>query len=546
MEDHHHHLYGMPVELLNGRPTSFQEIPLPQIAPQLFSSCQQDLPPPQQSHRYHFGTMQMVGTQIVADQLMPCGLLQEFHSDHSTANNVVATVTATSTPSASCGFDGEATAFGGDAGTGRWPSQETLTLFEIRSHLDPMFKEANQKGPLWEQVSRIMSEEYGYQRSGETICKEKSEILYQYYKKTREVKAGRHDGKHHRFFGHLETLYGDTSSSVSLQETHLLDNSFPFHGTLNSSSQANHEASHSDQKHCHSFSLSQSSGFETDTPDDNDLITAEAMERKKKKGGITRWKVKIKEFVDSQMMKLMERQEAWIEKLTKTLEQKEKERVSGEEEWRNEEAARIGREHKFWAKERAWIKARDAALMEALQNLTGKQLKGINSLEDPIATEKENQNGSGTRNLTVKADGWQESEVSWLIQLRTCMEMESRFEEEGCSEEILWEEIAAKMASLGFERSALMCKHKWKSIGACLMKTKGGNRKRKNTRCSDYDYRYNENLCSQGREYCDQPGPEAETVRHRAHEGSSPSNSNAGNAENGNRFRFFTAEGENL
>ncbi|KAL4297376.1 hypothetical protein GQ457_12G011380 [Hibiscus cannabinus] len=444
MEDHHHHLYGMPDELLNGRPTSFQEIPLPQIAPQLFSSCQQDLPPPQQSHRYHLA-------------LCKC---------------------------ASCGFD---------AGTGRWPSQETLTLFEIRSHLDPMFKEANQKGPLWEHVSRIMSEEYGYQRSGETICKEKSEILYQYYKKTREVKAGRHDGKHHRFFGHIETLYGDTSSSVSLQETHLLDNSLPFHGTLNSSSQANQEASHSDQKHCHSFSLSQSSGFETDTPDDSDLITAEAMERKRKRV--------------------------------------EKERVSGEEEWRKEEATGIGREHQFWAKERAWIEARDAALMEALQNLTGKELNGTNSLEDLIATEKENQNGSGTKNLTVKADGWQESEVSWLIQLRTCMEMESRFEEEGCSE---WEEIAAKMASLGFERSALMCKHKWKSISACLMKIKGGNRKRKNTRCSDYDYRNNEPLCSQGREYCDQPGPEAETGRHRAHEGSSPSNFNAGNSENDN------------
>ncbi|KAK8708762.1 hypothetical protein V6N13_059799 [Hibiscus sabdariffa] len=386
MEDHYPHLYGMPDELLNGRPTSFQEIPLPQIAPQwqLFSSCQQDLPPPQQSHHYHFGTMQMVGTQIVADQLMPRGLLQEFHSDHSTVNNVVATVTATSTPSASCGFDGEATAFGGDAGTGRWPRQETITLFEIRCHLDPMFKEANKKSPLWEEVSRIMSEEYGYQRSGET-CKEKSENLYKYYKKTREVKAGRHDGKHHRFFGHLETLYGDTSSSsVSLQETHLLDNSFRFHGTLNSNSQANHEVSHSDQKRCHSFSFSHSSGFDTYTSDDNDLITAEATERKKKKGGTKRWKVKIKEFIDSQMMQLMERQEAWIEKLTKTLEQKEKERVSREEEWRKEEAARIDREHKFWAKERAWIEARDAALMEALQNLTGKELKGTNSLEDLI------------------------------------------------------------------------------------------------------------------------------------------------------------------
>ncbi|KAL3839775.1 hypothetical protein ACJIZ3_024366 [Penstemon smallii] len=42
---------------------------------------------------------------------------------------------------------------GGDGGTGRWPRQETLTLLEIRSRLDPKFKEANQKGPLWDEVS---------------------------------------------------------------------------------------------------------------------------------------------------------------------------------------------------------------------------------------------------------------------------------------------------------------------------------------------------------------------------------------------------------
>lgn len=42
----------------------------------------------------------------------------------------------------------------GDGGNGRWPRQETLTLLEIRSRLDPKFKEANQKGPLWDEVSR--------------------------------------------------------------------------------------------------------------------------------------------------------------------------------------------------------------------------------------------------------------------------------------------------------------------------------------------------------------------------------------------------------
>lgn len=55
----------------------------------------------------------------------------------------------------SCGIEMEGVGLGmGDGGNGRWPRQETLTLLEIRSRLDPKFKEANQKGPLWDEVSR--------------------------------------------------------------------------------------------------------------------------------------------------------------------------------------------------------------------------------------------------------------------------------------------------------------------------------------------------------------------------------------------------------
>lgn len=53
------------------------------------------------------------------------------------------------------GFAGGGGVDGG--GTGRWPRQETLTLLEIRSRLDHKFKEANQKGPLWDEVSRFAS-----------------------------------------------------------------------------------------------------------------------------------------------------------------------------------------------------------------------------------------------------------------------------------------------------------------------------------------------------------------------------------------------------
>ena len=87
---------------------------------------------------------------------MPRGL-HDFRADSTSTQAAITTVaatnTATSTPSLS-GLDADTGCLGGDAGTGRWPRQETLTLLEIRSRLDPKFKEANQKGPLWDEVSR--------------------------------------------------------------------------------------------------------------------------------------------------------------------------------------------------------------------------------------------------------------------------------------------------------------------------------------------------------------------------------------------------------
>ncbi|CAL1398355.1 unnamed protein product [Linum trigynum] len=311
---------------------------------------------------------------------------------------------------------------GADGGTGRWPRQETLTLLEIRSRLDPKFKEANQKGPLWDEVSRIMSEEHGYQRSGKK-CREKFENLYKYYKKTKEGKAGRQDGKHYRFFRQLEALYGPTDSSPTSNNNNnmFISPTLPHHhsslqiqdspynmGTTNNnntSSTFHHPflgntmssgvAPTNQDVLYSSLSISNdSSEFESSedsegqdpaaatareavaagtggggVDDHND--SSERMARRSRRRRKSGWKSMIKDFIDSQMRKLIEKQEAWLEKLTRTLEHKEKERVVREEEWRKQEAARVEREQKFWAKERAWIEARDSALMEALGKLSG-------------------------------------------------------------------------------------------------------------------------------------------------------------------------------
>ena len=93
------------------------------------------------------------------------------------------------------------------------------------------------------------------------------------------------------------------------------------------------------KKHCDSLSLTNSTDLDTSSSDDNDQNSTgrelnkdnDSMEKRRKRVSGRSWKVKIKDFIDSQMRKLVEKQEEWLDKLTKTLEQKEKERVLREE-----------------------------------------------------------------------------------------------------------------------------------------------------------------------------------------------------------------------
>ncbi|KAM0010077.1 putative transcription factor MYB family [Helianthus debilis subsp. tardiflorus] len=391
---------------------------------------------------------------------------------------------------------------GGGGGNCRWPRQETLTLLEVRSSLDSKFKEANQKGPLWDEVSRIMSEEHGYQRSGKK-CREKFENLYKYYKKTKEGKAGRQDGKHYRFFRQLEALYGETSTSVNPNPNpNLNPNPTAYPGIETCGLQAHKHSNNNYQelfkpapsRLCDSPSLSNnSSAFDTCSSgysnpnafmDKSDCVDKTISKRHLGKRG---WKTKIKEFVDAQMKKVMEKQEEWMEKMMRSIEQKERERVLREEQWRKEEAARFEKEHKFWANERAWMESRDSALMEALQKLNGKESHQKSSPCD----QSQHDHNNGKTDTTVNLTAWAENELTRLIQLRTSLEI--RFEHaSGHMEELLWEEVASKMSCLGYNRNAVTCKNKWDSINEFLLKTK--KRKENSRSANSFSHQNNESL----------------------------------------------------
>lgn len=354
-----------------------------------------------------------------------------------------------------------------------------------------------------------MSEEHGYQRSGKK-CREKFENLYKYYKKTKEGKAGRHDGKHYRFFRQLEALYGDrtgnapTASSVPGAQA-VVNSLGSYHPSIISPQMAsasydNHEmTSHQSHKAVSdSLSLSSSSDFGTSSSgDDDDSGTKDPARVKKRRAGRS-WKAKIKDFIDSRMRKLVEKQEAWVEKMMRALEEKEQERLLREEEWRRQEIARIDKEHKFWAKERAWIEARDAALMEAIHNLTSRSTSSdhMMSIDDHhVPARMENEKATETSN--------------------------------------------ADEGDTGMEGSMKKCKDYYDKKS-----------KENLSRCSRNNYFQGDNdglFDQRGVMYCEigEQGPGMARV-HQLNDGFSASNSNAGTVAPDSCFRFLTGDGESL
>jgi len=262
-----------------------------------------------------------------------------------------------------------------------------------------------------------MKDEYGYQRSGRK-CKEKFENLYKYYKKTKEGKVGKTDGKNYRFFRQLEALVGNTVTSV-----------YP-------SSQSNH-----------------SSG--NNTPSDCEFRNKELIEA-------------IEESIESHFMKLMVKQDQWCEKILCTIDQKEKERMVIEEEWRKQEGARLDQEYATWASHVAHIKTRDESILKALHNLIKVRSVGSCSshknIINPMVNLKENES-LNEDDQRCKDWNWTEPEISSFIHIRS--NKECKFQDvvdDQEHEDRLWQEVAFELSLLGYNRSDKVCKETWDKL----------------------------------------------------------------------------------
>jgi hypothetical protein len=319
-----------------------------------------------------------------------------------------------------------------------------------------------------------MAEEFGYQRSGKK-CKEKFENLYKYYKKTKEGKASRQDGKHYRFFRQLEAICGEASTSdkttshandavVATQTPNFTINQENINGVIDHNLINN-------LKYSESLSFSNSSEFETSSSENNDedlSAIAHTMKSSKQKGvdksdrrGRKSWRGKVEEIVDSHMKKIIETQDAWMERMLSVVEQREQEMALKEEERKRKESMRFDKEiHELWAKEKAWVEARDCALLEVVRKHIGVEASSKNN---------ESNNTNYEYPFGNVDHGWTEMEISSLIQLRTSFEHQVR--EKGYLDDCVWDEIGEKMVYMGFNRNGAECKKIWDEISMSLRRS---------------------------------------------------------------------------
>ncbi|MCD7468836.1 hypothetical protein HAX54_007338 [Datura stramonium] len=468
-----------------------------------------------------------------------------------------------------------------NSGGNRWPRQETLALLRIRSEMDVVFKDSSLKGPLWEEVSRKMAD-LGYHRSAKK-CKEKFENVYKYHRRTKEGRASKADGKTYRFFDQLQALEnnpashslpppplaatpitmampmrsGNTSvnppvptpqnnasttqnhpfvvshnnvvtAAAPAVNHHMTTPALPLPQPQPSSavqSMANLNQINHPQGNTISFLSNSTSSSSTSSDED---IQRRHMKKRK-------WK----NFFESLMKDVIEKQEELQKKFMETLEKRERDRMVREEAWRAQEMARLNREHDLLVQERSMAAAKDATIIAFLQKITEQQNTPIpnststsptpiqlklsekpsdhvpphsqppkqtpqssppqppaiavslpmtihtpavpipQALSLPVVAKAfeapKTDNGGENFSPAASSSRWPKEEIEALISLRTCLDL--KYQENG-PKGPLWEEISAGMRKLGYNRNAKRCKEKWENINKYFKKVKESNKKR--------------------------------------------------------------------
>lgn len=330
--------------------------------------------------------------------------------------------------------------------------------------------------------------------------------MHKYYKKTKDGRAGRQDGKNYRFFSQLEALYGGQHSAAHAETNAPLLLTGSAVGTGLQMVDGPNISGQRPSEHSVGATLSESSEDDYDEPG-GEGDTQENKKKRKRADGKSGSSKLI--FFESLVQKLIAKQEAMQQKFLESMERREQDRQVRDEAWKRQEMVRLTREHELRAQEHALAATRDAALVAFLQRVTGQTLQlpqlpppqplvvppivepvHLQQQQQPqtsaqpqpqpqqpqlvlatIATEEPEKDGSFDPN----SKRWPKPEVNALIRLRSGME--TRFQEAG-PKGPLWEEISTGMACLGYNRNSKRCKEKWENINKYFRKTKESNKKR--------------------------------------------------------------------
>lgn len=191
--------------------------------------------------------------------------------------------------------------------------------------------------------------------------------------------------------------------------------------------------------------------------DDSSVGAGESVGRKRKR------KSKIEKFLESLVMKVMEKQEEMHKQLVEMIESRERERVIRDEAWKQQEIERMKRDSEARAQETS----RNLALISFIQNMTSGH---VIEVPQPSMTFSHMVNDGGNADAPIQNDfmgdqsnqRWPEAEVQALIMLQTAWEQQSRVT--GSKGTNIWDAISAGMYNMGYNRTAKKCKEKWENI----------------------------------------------------------------------------------
>ncbi|KAL8143646.1 hypothetical protein V2J09_016678 [Rumex salicifolius] len=358
------------------------------------------------------------------------------------------------------GYSGGGEGNSAAAACNRWPQEETLALLNIRLEMDPAFRDAGVKAPLWDEVSRSAAK-----------CKEKFENLYKYHKRTKQNRLARSNAKSYRFFDQLEALDHQFSPLCPATKKKSATDTLSTMTAMPISIRTENAPPPVQFTMPNSLQLLASDDVSTSSSSGNEYEGSRRMKRK--------WQ----DFFGSIMNTVLQKQEDLHKKFLEALDRCECERIEREEAWKNLELARIKREQKLLEQERLIAATKDAAVIAFLQKISeqGKcfAAQGKSFVQTVCGEEKstgdEDNHVNGDNSIHSGGSRWPKEEVDALIKVRTNMEMKYQG---GDGPKGLWEEISASMKKLGYDRNAKRCKEKWENINKYYRRVKESNKKR--------------------------------------------------------------------